>query len=157
MLFPACFTNPLAPETGDLVTYRDRGSEDSAPYSPDSSPLAFLRFSFPARLLISINFSTISYVILIRRPPHRERRRERSANWTERCWCFVHEFLDDAFAEILPRKQRLQQFQSARRHSRTIAQEFLVLHDNSPSQWGVDFSTRPSLCCTRSNRSPLTT
>ena len=109
------------------------------------------------RLFISINFSTISSVILIHRPPHRERLRERSANCTERCWCFLHEFLDDVFAEILPRKQRLQRFQSARRHSRTIAQEFLVLHGNSPSQWGVDFSTRPSLCCARSKRSPLTT
>ena len=95
---------------------RARGSEDSAPYLPDNSP--FLPFSFPARLspesrpqgrlYIPINFSMISSVILIRRPPHRERLRERSANWTERCWCFLHEFLDDAFAEILPRKQRLQ-------------------------------------------------
>ena len=58
---------------------------------------------------------------------------------------------------ILPRKQRLQRFQSARRHSRTIAQGFLVLRDNSLSQWGVDFSPRPSLCCARNNRSPLTT
>ena len=115
MLFPACFTNPLAPETGDLVTHRDRGSEDSAPYPPGNSP--FLRFIFPARLspesrpqgrlFISINFSKLSSVILIRRPPHRERLRERSANWKERLWCFLHEFLDDAFAEILPRKQRL--------------------------------------------------
>ena len=30
VLFPACFTNPLAPETVDLVTHRDRGSEESA-------------------------------------------------------------------------------------------------------------------------------
>ena len=96
-------------------------------------------------------------MILIRRPPHCERLRERSANWTERCWCFLHKFLDDAYAEILPRKQRLQRFQSARRHSRTIAQEVLVLRDNPPSQRGVDFSPRPSLCCARSNRSPLTT
>ena len=165
MLFPACFTNPLAPETGDLVTHRDLGSEGSAPYPPDNSP--FLRFSFPARLspesrplgrlFISINFSKISSVILIRRPPHRERLQERSSNWKKRLWCFLHEFLDDVFAEILPRKQRLQRFQSARRHSRTIAQEFLVLRNNPPLQSGVDFSTRPSLCCARSYRSPLTT
>ena len=95
VLSPACFTNPLAPETGDLVTHRyasiaiaaprsRRGLRTiHAPYSP------FLRFSFPARLspesrpqgrlFTSINFSTISSVILIRRPPHRERMRERSA------------------------------------------------------------------------------
>ena len=98
----ACFTNPLALETGDLLTHRDRGSEDSARYPPDNSP--FLRYSFPARLslesrpqgrlFISINFSTITSVISIRRPPHREQLRERLANWTERCWCFLHEFLD---------------------------------------------------------------
>ena len=84
---------------------------------------------------------------MIREPPHRERLRERSAKWTARCWCFLHEFLDDEFTEILRRKQRLQWFQSARRHSRTIAQELLVLRDYSLSHWGVDFSIRPSLCC----------
>ena len=164
VLFPACFTGPGDWRSCD-ASRLDRGSEDSGLYSPDNSP--FLRFSFPARLspksrhqgrlFISINFSTITSVILIRRPPHRERLRERSANWTERCWCFLHEFLDDAFAEMLPRKQRLQRFQSVRRHSRTIAQEVLVLRENPPSQRVVDFSIRPSLCCARSNRSPLTT
>ena len=33
VLFPASFTNPLALETGDLVTHRNRGSEDSAPFT----------------------------------------------------------------------------------------------------------------------------
>ena len=41
----------------------------------------------------------------------------------------LNEFLDGVFAEILPRKQRLQRFQYTRRESRTIAQEFLVLSE----------------------------
>ena len=150
----------------DASRSRLRGvGEDSAPFT--FSP--FLRFSLPARLspesrpqgrlFISINFWTISSVLLIRWPPRRERMRERSAQTGRSdAGAFCTSFwMTRLLNLILPRKQRLQRFQSARKHLRTIAQGYLVLRDNSPSQWGVDFSTRPSLCCARRNRSPLTT
>ena len=49
---------------------------------------------------ISINFSAISSVILIRRPPHRDRLRERSANCHNNAWqCRVATCSD--FSEIV--------------------------------------------------------
>ena len=78
-----------------------------APYSP------FLRFSFPARLSPESRPQAARAVVYIDQllddlfcdldssaATSWTNASEISTNWTERCRCFLHEFLDDAFAEL---------------------------------------------------------